>query len=291
MNLKLLAGALLAMMFNASAHAGEVCDVLELTGDHDEAVIGALSYRQCSPNPQIGCYYPPAGNRYGACVRSRSTPTGAFSAWRLVALPGCDGAAIGDVLAVQAGAGNDRVAAMQVDHYPRDQVVDFTCRELHSSGYWIYGAIKPLGDRLALDAEMGTGSDRFYGSDNADVAASNSLTVTFSGGVLNAYTPADRANDTLCGYWGDDWLYGDDDDGLAGAWPNIGFYSETLDGGGGSRDVCFGDRPPALVAFVAGEAQTDSADVLGCEMERYGKPSSTPSASTCAPSVVSPFYW
>jgi len=76
-----------------------------------------------------------------------------------------------------------------------------------------------------LQADMGTGSDKAYGTEHGDVLLSNKY------GTFGNLLPADSAVDDLCGYGGNDTLYGDHDD--------TDTYEETLHGGDGT-DTCNG---------------------------------------------------
>jgi len=75
-----------------------------------------------------------------------------------------------------------------------------------------------------LDADMGTGRDKAYGTEHGDVLFSNKW-------GYSPYLPADSAEDILCGYGGNDTLYGNHDDSEA--------YEEILHGGDGI-DTCNG---------------------------------------------------
>lgn len=82
---------------------------------------------------------------------------------------------------------------------------------------------------FGLDTEMGTGADTAYGTGNDDVLYSNEYGTI----VPYNYLPADADEDILCGYDGDDSLYGDHDDTET--------YEEILHGGDGT-DYCNGGQ-------------------------------------------------
>ena len=100
-----------------------------------------------------------------------------------------------------------------------------------------------------LDADMGTGSDWAYGTEHGDVLFSNKW------GTLGNLLPADSAEDRLCGYGGNDTLYGDHDDSEA--------YEELLSGGTGS-DYCNGGNDGDTYDWI------DVGGTYGCETHLYG---------------------
>ncbi len=82
---------------------------------------------------------------------------------------------------------------------------------------------------FGLSADMGTGADTAYGTDNDDDLYSNKPGTI----IPYNYLPRDYAEDFLCGYDGDDSLYGDHDD--------TNTYEEILHGGNGT-DYCNGGQ-------------------------------------------------
>jgi hypothetical protein len=121
-----------------------------------------------------------------------------------------------DYLFVQAKAGDDVLVPNTTGH---------NCEGADISTY-----IDPFDDAswdFYLYAYMGTGSDRAIGSGNGDRLYSNTY------GSFPSNLPSDSAVDTLCGAGGDDYLYGDHDDGST--------YYEFLHGGSGS-DLCNGGQ-------------------------------------------------
>ncbi len=145
------------------------------------------------------------------------------SIWHYVENPtGCDiYSTSSESVYIDAGAGNDSVAANSVGH-------------ICNAGYTPY--LLPFdvpGFSFYMSVDLGTGSDHGYGSSNDDVFESNYRT------IFGAH-PADNDNDFLCGYDGDDQLYGDGDHGDSGYWPIIySGHEERLNGGLGS-DYCHG---------------------------------------------------
>ncbi|MGH1343043.1 MAG: hypothetical protein ACRBN8_15895 [Nannocystales bacterium] len=153
-----------------------------------------------------------------------------------------------DLLFLQTHAGDDTVTTLLVD-----QTYDVGGLE------WIAGAPSRQGtphamycgsDEFALapwnpdfafgvEAVLGTGTDRFFGTPGDDIAYSNQLFTTEVripapwGPLTTVQTaPGDNASDVLCGGYGADELYGDADDSLSA--------EEVLDGGYGD-DFCDGD--------------------------------------------------
>ncbi len=89
-------------------------------------------------------------------------------------------------------------------------------------------------NKFFLYGSLGEGADSFYGSPNRDIIVSNSMSFTDDG-----------EDDLLCGFSGDDALYGDTDDTSD---------RECLDGGSG-EDFCHG----------IGTSSPEQDRVIGCE--------------------------
>ena len=128
---------------------------------------------------------------------------------------GCDTSSTSsDYIQVNALAGNDILMPNEEAHL---------CDPLDLSGYL------ETFDEARFDfyvrAEMGTGADVAHGTENGDKLYSN---VYGSFGTL----PYDSAEDTLCGWGGNDLLYGDGDDSNT--------FEEILEGGNGGSDYCYG---------------------------------------------------
>ena len=140
-----------------------------------------------------------------------------------------------DFVYVSALAGNDKVGPNTTGHI---------CKVGYLSTYML--PFDDAGFDFYLYADMGTGSDWAYGTANGDVLMSNSI------GVYPDSFPADSAEDHLCGYDGDDDLYGDHDD--------TNTYEELLSGGNGT-DYCNGGYDGDVYDWI---------DSGTCETHLYG---------------------
>ena len=122
-------------------------------------------------------------------------------------LGGCDvSSTTSDFVYVQAFAGNDNLAPA---------VTDGSCY-LDYMWPWDDGVFD-----FYIDAEMGDGADRANGSGHGDILYSNE----------GPYDYGDGDEDFLCGYGGNDTLYGDGD--------HTDATEETMVGGTGT-DYCYG---------------------------------------------------
>ncbi len=137
--------------------------------------------------------------------------------WSSTVLTGCTSTTSStDRVFVTAYAGDDQLA-------PNTEVQDCPA----ASGDFMI-AWNPAVLSFGIEADMGTGSDTADGSGNDDTLYSN-----YPGTVLPFNpTPADSANDLLCGRDGDDELIGDKDDSAS--------HQEFLGGGDGDDDFCNG---------------------------------------------------
>lgn len=270
----------------ASGALAEVCDTLFFGPKEDQVVVGEI--RWC--NPLFGSclwnsYNP---QRYGVCYRSRPSGShhweGADRDWRAVVLWGCTGAGSDKVMEIRTGGGDDRLTAMltryeEIDYWGR--VVPFECGTLGDRRVAIKEIVHWNAPRLR--AYMGSGTDRFYGSDHDDEAYSNDSELVFDGWRFRLRAYADKGNDILCGLGGDDILVGDEDNSV---------YKETLIGGSG-YDACFGDGMP-LSGGLSGpaEALVDGRDFLDCEIQRNGRAGrQTQRGYLCGPAYASPYNW
>jgi hypothetical protein len=167
--------------------------------------------------------------------------------WHFKEFPDCTTSTpAGNRLRIAAGAGDDLVMPV-VRQDPR---LDFICpaspRRERMYPFYSYpgdvlggeGCRDPDGCSLfqfGLKVEGGPGVDALHGSPNSDRLEGNvvhDLCLPIGHGACIAWTPvADRASDSLCGYNGDDALYGDE----AGARQ----WAECFDGGAGV-DHCDG---------------------------------------------------
>jgi hypothetical protein len=154
--------------------------------------------------PALGGWFPITGSgTVGVCW------TDEHGAWNLV-ITRCHGTTpAGDTLDISAGAGDDVVGV----HPPSGDF--FSCgmptRSL-AIGPWLPAW------RLGVVTALGEGSDSFFGSPNADT--------TFS---TDSFMGNDASDDRMCGYAGNDRLFGDLKD----------FDRECMSGGAGS-DRCDG---------------------------------------------------
>lgn len=142
---------------------------------------------------------------------------------------GCDiGSTSSDYVWIFAGEGDDSVAANSVGH---------TC-VLGYAAHLI--AFDKVGFDFYMRADMGTGSDHAYGTSNNDLLYSNTKDFWFGN------YPADNANDFVCGYDGNDTLYGDEDQSDSGYWPIDGAGHEERLNGGVGNDLCNGGDSEAI---------------------------------------------
>ena len=119
-----------------------------------------------------------------------------------------------DYIKVKALGGNDRLVPNETGHICEPTILSTYVLPFDEGRFDFY-----------VYAEMGTGADEAHGTENGDALYSN-----YNGGVGSL--PADSAEDTLCGWGGNDALYGDNDD--------TDTYEETLEGGTGASDYCLG---------------------------------------------------
>ena len=208
----------LAMTLTPSKSRASACDTF--FGDSGDNVI-LVGVNAGSFQYQGQTYHYSLGNM-AICWRDQS------AIWHYVENPtGCDiRSTSSEYVYISAGAGDDSVAANSVGH---------TCW----SGYTPY--LLPFdepGFSFHMDVDLGTGSDHGYGSSNDDTLESNYTT------FLGAH-PADLANDFLCGYDGDDALFGDADQSNSGDWPiTYSGHEERLNGGLGDDYCNGGDSEP-----------------------------------------------
>ena len=179
----------------------------------------------------------------GVCWRD------ANGAWTLERIATCDTSTSGgDTLLLQTGAGDDTVTTLLEEHTYAVGGPDWLLAEYTPGGTTraMYCgsddyAIAPWNPDFdfGVEAVLGTGADRFFGTPNDDIAESNQIYTTqvripAPWGPLTwvQQAPGDNASDLLCGGLGDDELLGDADD----SWT----AEEVLDGGFGD-DFCDGD--------------------------------------------------
>jgi hypothetical protein len=154
-----------------------------------------------------------------------------------------------DQVFVTAGAGDDQMA-------PNTETQACTLGVYMLA--WNPGVLK-----FGIAANMGTGSDVAHGSENDDSLFSNYPGTVFPSNL----TPADSADDILCGWGGDDSLTGDKDDSAS--------FEELL-GGGSGTDHCNG-----------GNDGNTFDDVHGCESSSAASAGPNP----CGASVPDLLPW
>jgi len=211
----------LTMTLTPSKSRASACDTFY--GDSGDNVI-LVGVNAGSFQYQGQTYYYSLG-KMAICWRDQS------AIWHYVENPtGCDiYSTSSEYVYISAGDGDDSVAANSVGHMCQLQDPDHARMVLpfDEPGFSFY-----------MDVDLGTGSDHGYGSSNDDRLESNYTT------FLGAH-PADSANDFLCGYDGDDQLYGDGDHGDSGYWPiNHSGHEERLNGGLGDDYCNGGDGEP-----------------------------------------------
>ncbi|MBZ0115359.1 MAG: hypothetical protein K8H88_00085 [Sandaracinaceae bacterium] len=196
----------LLLLVAARAHAFQ-CGSLTTDAGDNTVILGEVYQRDNSYPPQ---WVPVdwANGDLGACW------TDQYGLSHLTAFA-CGGqSSSSDFMLINTGAGDDQITVWhgQVTSCPGTN---------YAIGPWFTS----WNGKFFVDANLGTGFDRFYGTPNRDVVDSNTSTTD------------DGEDDLLCGYGGNDTLTGDTADATD---------RECLWGGGGT-DVCdgAGDSPEA----------------------------------------------
>ncbi len=206
--------------------------------------------------PGGGCYIPIGTGVLGVCWRD------GYGAWHYVQTA-CGWNDSWDRLRINAGDGDDEVIA-----HPSG-ASRFACE----GGYF---AIDPAAwgssqFNVGLDVYLGEGIDAFDGTPMSDVVRSNDFGLNDDGSGAGPRNP--YLGDVMCGYGGNDGLYGDADN--ATGWAN----NECLNGGSGT-DVCNG---------ATSTTPTDYDDNWACETNSNNYSSGTTGyTSACQNACTSP---
>ena len=253
LNSLVIAAAFGAVGLASSTARAETCATLEFPGTGgQEIIIG--EFAAVISHPIFGEALVPSGE-VGVCWRDQTNgwtiaqPTTTVPVGGSTQTITCDTATPGgDTLFLSTGAGDDTVTTLLYEH--TSAVGGSNWINNHSGTGMICGsgdyAIMPWngGFDFGVEAVLGTGEDRFFGTPNDDSAKSNKffsiqVPIPAPHGPLRwvQLAPGDDAMDFLCGGDGSDVLLGDADDG---AFIGGEYVEEVLDGGFGD-DYCDGD--------------------------------------------------
>lgn len=242
----ILSLALCAVGLTSATARADTCATLDFPGSGaQEVIIG--EFATVISHPLFGEVLYRSGE-VGVCWRDENNvwtivqPTTTVSVGGVSQTVTCDTSTPGgDTLWLSTGAGDDTVTTLLGEH---TYGVGGASWIDHA---WSCGssdfAIAPWNPDFdfGVEAILGAGADRFFGTPGDDIAESNRtysdrVPVPAPYGPLTwvPRAPGDGASDLLCGGDGSDVLLGDADDGWAA--------EEVLDGGFGD-DYCDGDPP------------------------------------------------
>ena len=211
----LAAGALAG--FSPDARA-EYCDTVVFDDNPQDVILGVAGTHYPGSGMIPPFFIADPGLPLAVCYRENG------GAWQMIPTS-CDGDSTSDEkLLLTVNGGDDRVAVLRSAHL--GSADSFPCGNEGAVGPW-----DGTGYLFGIYAVMGSGTDLFQGSPNADIAWTNSY--EFTGWPPVGISPGDGSTfDKLCGGAGNDLLYGDDDDDytIAEDWLDGGTGANTCDG-------------------------------------------------------------